>query len=90
VKRQKRNLELNGAVSSHSVTASLAYAVDGVEEKHLAAKGGDIDDQTFLVLCHYPKKRNMESNFLNVGNSLLNSPDRLVLQLCLLFRFLGS
>jgi len=50
VKRQKRNLELNGAVSSHSVTASLADAVDGVEEKHLAAKGGDIDDQTFLVL----------------------------------------
>ena len=55
----QENLELLGAVLSHPVTSGLADAVDGVEEVHLAAEGGHVDDEALLLLGHDSGKKRM-------------------------------
>ena len=50
------NLKLLGAVFSHPIASGFANAIDGVEEVHLAAKGGHVDNEAFLVLCHDSEK----------------------------------
>ena len=42
---------------SHPVTSGLADAVDGVEEVHLAAEGGHVDDEALLLLGHDSGKK---------------------------------
>ena len=47
---------------SHPVTSGLADAVDGVEEIHLAAEGGHVDDEALLLLGHDSGKKTMPTS----------------------------